>query len=117
MNQDSVEQYTQFLLKSQVNSYLIELSDPVKKSVKAVMLIDLVDDGLSAVYTFYEPEVKNSYGTYAILWAIEFAKQHQLPYLYLGYWIKESQKMNYKNRFFPSEVYLCGAWQAYSEKE
>ncbi|MEN9843545.1 MAG: hypothetical protein RLZZ612_1374 [Pseudomonadota bacterium] len=115
MNQDSIEQYTQFLIKSQVDSYLIEFTDPADQSIKMVMLVDLVENGLSAVYTFYEPEPRNSYGTYAVLWAIDFAKQRQLSYLYLGYWIKESQKMNYKNRFTPNEVYRGGAWKTYSE--
>lgn len=112
MNQDSVEQYAQFLLKSQVESYLVEFSDPLTDAVKAVMLIDVVEDGVSAVYTFYEPEEpQQSYGTYAVLWAIEFVKQQKLPYLYLGYWIKDSQKMNYKNRFHPCEVYINDKWQ------
>lgn len=117
MNNDSIEQYTQFLLKSQVESYLVEFSEPTTQTVKAVMLIDVVEDGVSAVYTFYEPELHCSYGTYAVLWAIEFAKQHHLPYVYLGYWIAQSEKMNYKSGFVPSEVYAHTRrqWVAYAK--
>lgn len=114
MNQDSTEQYSQFLLRSQVDSYLVEFSDPKTQQIKAVMLIDETDDGISAVYTFYEPENQSSYGTFAILWAIEFTKKHQLPYLYLGYWIADSKKMNYKKSFFPSEVYRHDQWRSYT---
>jgi arginine-tRNA-protein transferase len=72
----------------------------------------VLDDGLSSVYTFYDPEPANaSYGTYNILWQIQQAKLLDMPYIYLGYWIKESPKMSYKTNFQPLEALQQGEWQ------
>ena len=76
-----------------------------------VSLIDILDDGLSSVYTFYDPDIPNaSFGTYNILWQVAQCKAIGLPYLYLGYWIAGSRKMAYKATFRPLEGLQDGHW-------
>jgi arginine-tRNA-protein transferase len=78
----------------------------------AVAVTDRAEDGLSAVYTFFEPELATrSLGTSAILHQIELARTLGLPYLYLGYWIRDSRKMAYKASFRPIELWRNGHWQ------
>jgi arginine-tRNA-protein transferase len=110
MDDDSRDQYAHFLLQSHVDSRLIEFRE--EGVLRMVSIIDVLDDGLSSVYTFFEPDVTgSSYGTYAILWQLALCQLRNLPYLYLGYWIKDSRKMAYKIKFQPLEVFRGGQWQ------
>ncbi|MEY2994884.1 MAG: hypothetical protein RL357_1819 [Pseudomonadota bacterium] len=113
MDEDDPQQYRQFLLASHVNTRLVEFwepSDAGPAQLVMVSIVDVVSDGLSAVYTFFNPEHKHSLGTYGILWQIEQAKRLGLDYVYLGYWIAESPKMAYKSHFLPQERLIQGHW-------
>ncbi|TAL78888.1 MAG: arginyltransferase [Burkholderiaceae bacterium] len=109
MDEDCQSQYTQFLLSSRVNSTLIEFRT-AEGRLEMVSLIDILDTGLSAVYTFFDPDAEGSLGTYGILWQIDRCKFMGLPWLYLGYWIQESRKMTYKSQFRPHQILLNGQW-------
>jgi len=110
MDQDSREQYRHFLLQSNVTSKLIEFREG--SELRMVSIVDQLPDGMSSVYTFFDPGVPGtSYGTYNILWQVDECRRLGLPYLYLGYWIKESRKMAYKVGFRPLQGLINSRWQ------
>ena len=93
-----------------VRSETVEFRD-AKGRLVAVSLIDRLDDGVSAVYSFYDArEKRRSLGTWSILWMVEECRRRALPHVYLGYWIAESPKMAYKARFAGLERLNSGGW-------
>ena len=120
MDSDDQDQYMQFLLQSRVNSRIVEFRDGPHDThpgrLRMVSMIDILEQGISSVYTFYDTsEPTASYGSYSILWQIEQARILSLPYLYLGYYIKESDKMSYKVKYQPMEGLIDDHWQPLTE--
>jgi arginyl-tRNA--protein-N-Asp/Glu arginylyltransferase len=114
MDQDSRDQYAHFLLQTHVDSRVIEFTE--SGLLRMVSIIDVLPDGLSSVYTFYDADIADaSFGTYSVLWQIAQCQHLELPYLYLGYWIRDSRKMAYKTRFRPLEVLDAGEWRPVTE--
>jgi len=115
MDQDDQNQYERFLLHSHATTYLVEFREG--DALRMVSLIDKVNDGLSSVYTFYDPDLPHaSFGTYNILWQTALCRELELPYLYLGYWIENSRKMTYKINYQPLEGLIESRWQRLSNK-
>lgn len=105
----SEEQFNSFLTSEWSDTRFYEFRAGDK--LLAVAVCDLLEEGLSAVYTFFDPdEEKRSLGAFAILWEIEEAKRLGLPSLYLGYWIKHCQKMSYKIAYRPIELLINNEW-------
>ena len=114
MDDNDPEQYRNFLLQSHVDTVLLEFRD--NDDLRMLSVVDVLEDGLSAVYTFYDPDVPHaSFGTFNVLWQIDLCRQLHLPYLYLGYWIAGSRKMAYKANFQPLQGLQDGAWQRISQ--
>lgn len=110
MDADGAEQYRNFLVQSNVETQLVEFREDGR--LRMVSVVDRVADGLSAVYTFYDcSDAAASYGTYNVLWLVDWCRQSELPYLYLGYWIAESRKMAYKINFRPLQGLVQGEWK------
>ncbi|MBC57483.1 MAG: arginyltransferase [Confluentimicrobium sp.] len=102
--------------ETSVRSRVVEYSRPAPEdgtpTLAAVCLTDVLEDGLSMVYSFYDPEMAaRSLGTYVILDHLEIARAAALPYVYLGYWVPGSPKMGYKANFSALEIYKNGVWQ------
>ncbi|MBK9160891.1 MAG: arginyltransferase [Nitrosomonadales bacterium] len=118
MDDDDRESYRNFLMQSHVDSVLVEFREPCglargkQGTLRMVSVIDLLDDGLSSVYTFYEPGLPGtSFGIYNVLWQIEMCRKLELDFVYLGYWIGRSRKMAYKSRYRPAQGLQDGIWR------
>ena len=106
----SYGEYRGMVEDTPVRTVLAEFRDG-SGGLVAASLIDLLDDGVSAVYSFYDPQQpKRSLGTWSILWLVEECRRHRQPFVYLGYWIADSPKMAYKARFPALERLAAGGW-------
>jgi arginine-tRNA-protein transferase len=109
MDNDDRDSYRNFLLQSHVDSLLVEFRE--NGLLRMVSVIDLLNDGLSSVYTFYEPDLPGtSLGVYNVLWQIELCRKLNLDFVYLGYWIEHSPKMAYKTQYQPAQGLIDGVW-------
>ncbi len=110
----SLQQYESFLFPPSFSrdipvTHYIEFRHHSR--LMAVAVTDILPTGVSAIYTFYEPEAhERSLGVFSVLFQIELTRRLKLPHIYLGYWIQESRKMSYKNRYRPHELFLNGRW-------
>jgi arginyl-tRNA--protein-N-Asp/Glu arginylyltransferase len=105
--------YRAMIEDSAIETRLIEFRD-ADRTLVGGCLIDVVDDGYSAVYSFFDPTLlRRSLGTFMVLWLIDDARAESLPYIYLGYWIAESEKMSYKTRFRPLEALGENGWRPF----
>lgn len=104
------DDFKQFLYCNWSDTHFLELR--LNGVLIAVAVTDIVSDGLSAVYSFFEPTMESrSLGTYCILKQIDYTKELNLDYVYLGYWIENHKKMHYKNNFKPLQKYIDDQWQ------
>ena len=116
MDVESREEIERFFLCDWSNTLLMEFQKEGK--AVAVAVVDVVNSGLSAVYTFFDPaEAKRGLGVFAVLSMVEEAKRRGLPHLYLGYLIHESPKMAYKARYQPLQQFRDGTWFTEEEQE
>ncbi|MBP0049167.1 arginyltransferase [Marinobacterium sp. AK62] len=105
------EQFVNFLIEGSQDSCFYEFRAPDGQLV-AISVCDRLEQGLSALYTFFDPDLdRRSLGVNAVLWLIREAQHANLPYLYLGYWVRNCRKMNYKTAYRPLEMLLDGEWQ------
>lgn len=104
------DDYKQFLYCDWCDTRFLEWR--LQNRLVAVAVTDIMSDGLSAVYSFFDPELnKRSLGTFCILKQIEYARNEETDFVYLGYWINNHKKMGYKNKFSPIQLYLDERWQ------
>ena len=105
-------EFAAMIEETPIKTRVIEYVDATSGDLVAVCLTDVLDDGVSMVYSFYEPDRANaSLGTYVILDHIEIARRNNLPHVYLGYWVPGSSKMGYKAAFSGLELHVNGAWE------
>lgn len=118
-----VFEFASMIEETPVRSRVVEYHSPAtgkqkRDALTAVCLTDVLEDGLSLVYSFFNPDLHpRSLGTYMILDHIEIAREAGLPYVYLGYWVPGSPKMQYKASFGALEIFISGSWQALDNPE
>lgn len=113
-----VFEFAAMIEETPIRSRVVEYTNQTSGDLTAVCLTDVLDDGVSMVYSFYTPDQpKRSLGTYIILDHIEIARTAGLPYVYLGYWVPGSPKMGYKAGFSGLEVFSNGAWLPMNDPE
>lgn len=106
----SYEQFEKFLVNNNNDSFFLELWDG--EQLVSVSSCDQLDDGISAVYTYFDPDYGHrSLGVYAILKQIEYVQAQEKDFVYLGYWVPHSEKMNYKTQYSPIELLMDGKWK------
>ncbi|GAA6207501.1 arginyltransferase [Cognatishimia sp. WU-CL00825] len=113
-----VFEFAAMIEETPIRSRVIEYNDRQDSALTAVSLTDVLEDGISMVYSFFRPDLpRQSLGTYLILDHIRIAREIGVPYVYLGYWVPGSDKMGYKARFSGLEVHLHGRWQAIQKQD
>jgi arginine-tRNA-protein transferase len=111
MDNDDYAAYQSFLLESHIDSILVEFREA--GVLRMLSVVDVLTDGVSAVYTFFDPDVPNaSFGVYNVLWQMELCRQLGLQFIYLGYWIQSSRKMAYKTQYQPAQGLIENQWRA-----
>ena len=110
MDHNNPERYQEFMVDSSIETVFIEYR--IDSRLVALSVCDLPDDGMSAVYTFFDPQLpKRSLGTFAIMKQLDYVRNMDLDWLYLGYWIDNCRKMSYKTNFRPIFGYLNKEWR------
>jgi arginyl-tRNA--protein-N-Asp/Glu arginylyltransferase len=116
MDDPSEDKYMEFLTSAWADTEFVEFR--LNKQLLAVATMDFLPQGLSSVYTFFDPEHASlSLGRFALLWQVSEAQHRHLPHLYLGYWIKNCQKMLYKQEYRPIELYQNNRWLCFDRQQ
>ena len=110
MASSTKDQYINFLNSAWCNTIFVEFY--LEDKLAAIVIVDLLDQSLSAVYTFFDPALSAySLGVYAVLWQIEYAQSLHLKYVYLGFWIENCRKMAYKTQYRPLQGFINQRWE------
>lgn len=113
MQNSTKSEYIHFLKSAWCNTAFVEFT--INGELAAIAVVDQLDNALSAVYTFFDPKFASySLGIYAVLWQIEWAKQQQKEFLYLGFWIKACKKMSYKSDYQPLQILKDKLWMSHN---
>lgn len=111
MDDSTPQQYIDFLTSAWCETVFCEFR--LEEKLLAVAVLDRLEDGLSAVYTFFDPDyVQRSLGVFTVLWSIQETRRQGFDWLYLGYWIPSAAKMRYKCEYRPQEHFRHGRWMA-----